>query len=84
MIGGRLSACWPAGNLEPGRRDELEAMHHFRPEIVAMGHIHDALLAQVPRSKRWGDLRPVRTKTGELLWLCAKHAAIQQAPVLQL
>jgi hypothetical protein len=74
----------PTGKLEMGTRAEMEPMHHARPEIVALRHIHEALLAQVKEPKRWGDLRPVSTKSGELLWLCAKHAAIQQPPVQQL
>jgi hypothetical protein len=74
----------PTGKLELNTRAEMEPMHHARPEIVALRHIHEALLAQVKESKRWGDLRPVSTKSGELLWLCAKHAAIQQPPVQQL
>jgi len=74
----------PTGKLELDTRAEMEPMHHARPEIVALRHIHDALLAQVKDGKRWGDLRPVSTKSGELLWLCAKHAAIQQPPVQQL
>jgi hypothetical protein len=74
----------PTGKLEMNMRAEMEPMHHARPEIVALRHIHEALLAQVKEPKRWGDLRPVSTKSGELLWLCAKHAAIQQPPVQQL
>jgi Leucine-rich repeat (LRR) protein len=75
----------PAGKLEPGRWDDLPGISQWaRPEIVALRHIHDALLAQVTEAKRWGDLRPVRTKSGELLWLCGQHAAIQQPPVQQL
>ena len=74
----------PTGKLELETRTEMEPMHHARPEIVALRHIHEALLAQVKEPKRWGDLRPVSTKSGELLWLCAKHAAIQQPPVQQL
>lgn len=71
----------PSGKLEAGRRDELEEIRGRKPEMVALRHIHDALLAQVKEQRRWGDLRPVRTKSGELLWLCEQHAAIQQPPV---
>ena len=78
------SKAFPTGKLELHTHAEMEPMHHGRPEIVALRHIHKALLAQVKEPKRWGDLRPVSTKSGELLWLCAKHAAIQQPPVQQL
>ena len=74
----------PTGKLELTAKEEMETTHRSRPEIVALRHIHDALLAQVSKAKQWGDLRPVPTKSGELLWLCAKHAAIQQPPVQQL
>jgi hypothetical protein len=71
----------PSGKLEIAPQDELEGMHRNRPDIVTLRHIHDALLKQIPDGKRWGDLRPVPTKSGDVLWLCAKHAAIQQPPV---
>ncbi len=74
----------PSGKMEVGERDDLATIHRMRPEIVALRRVHDALLAQVPAEKRWGDLRPVSTKSGELLWLCPKHAAIQQPPVQNL
>ncbi len=73
-----ISGAVPSGKLETGEPAQFGSGHGIRPEIVALGHIHDALLAQVPEGKRWGDLRPVRTKGGDLLWLCAKHAEIQQ------
>lgn len=75
------SKTLPTGQLELGRQDALELTNRQRPEIVALRHIHDALLAQVSEGKRWGELRPVRTKSGELLWLCAKHAELQQPSV---
>jgi hypothetical protein len=71
----------PSGKLETAPLDDLPGMHRDRPDIVTLRHIHDALLKQVPEGKRWGDLRPVPTKSGEVLWLCAEHAAIQQPPV---
>ncbi|MFA6562972.1 MAG: COR domain-containing protein [Verrucomicrobiia bacterium] len=71
----------PSGKLDVDPRLDLEFTNRQRPEIVALRHIHDALLKQVSEGQRWGDLRPVRTKSGDLLWLCAKHAAIQQPPV---
>lgn len=71
----------PSGKMEAGRRGNLDGTDRHRPEVVALRHIHDALLAQVKEQRRWGDLRPVRTKSGELLWLCEPHAAIQQPPV---
>jgi len=59
----------------------LQGLHRDRPDVITLRHIHDALLNQVPEGKRWGDLRPVQTKSGDVLWLCANHAAIQQPPV---
>ena len=80
-----VSKALPTGKLEIEERHELnETWRGPRPEIVALRHIHDALIAQIDEGKRWGDLRVVRTKGGELLWLCQKHAAIQQPPVQQL
>ncbi|MDX9973642.1 MAG: COR domain-containing protein [FCB group bacterium] len=82
LMGG-FAKTLPSGKLEVDRWDELDirSMHGRRPEIVALRHIHDALLAHVPEGKRWGDLRPVHTKAHGVLWLCAKHAAIQDPPV---
>lgn len=68
----------PTGKLELGERAELEDRHRSRPEIVALKHLHDFLDEKVKKANRWGDLRPVLTKSGELLWLCARHAEIQQ------
>ncbi len=80
---GEFAKALPPGKLEVGRHDELEtgSIHRQRPEIVALRHIHDEMLKNVPEVKRWGDLRPVLTKAHGLLWLCAKHAAIQDPPV---
>jgi hypothetical protein len=78
------SKAIPTGKLELGRQDDFDSIRGLRPEIVALRHIHDVLLAQVSEQKRWGDLRPVRTKSGDLLWLCAEHAARQQPPVQQI
>lgn len=80
---GDFASALPSGKLELGRRDELEtgSIYGQRPEIVALRHIHDALLGHVSEGKRWGDLRPLHTKAHGLLWLCAKHAAIQEPPV---
>lgn len=84
MMNDAMSAL-PDGGLELNTRADIPEMYRgARPEIVALGHIHHALLDQVPPAQRWGELRPVSTKSGELLWLCAKHAAIQQPPVQQL
>ncbi len=71
----------PTGKLTMNESADSDFGRQLKPEIVALRHIHDALLAQVPEAKRWGDLRPVTTKSGEILWLCAEHAAIQQPPV---
>jgi hypothetical protein len=54
-----------------------------RPEIDALRRLHDAMDDQWPKDKRWGGLRPVSTKTGQVLWLCERHAAIQTPPVLE-
>ena len=78
---GDVAKALPSGELELGDRDQLDVMHGSRPEVVALRHIHDALLKQVPDANRWGDLRPVPTKAGDLLWLCKEHAEIQQPPV---
>jgi len=80
---GDLAKALPSGKLELGKEDDLEIglPHDRRPEIVALRHIHDALMAQVPEAKRWGDLRAVRTRAHGLLWLCPEHAAIQDPPV---
>ena len=79
---GDLANALPAGKLELDPRDELEtgSIHGQRPEIVALRHIHNVLLKHVPNGE-WGDLRPVWTRAHGLLWLCAKHAAIQDPPV---
>ncbi len=83
---GDLANSLPSGKLELDPRDELEtgSIHGKRPEIVALRHIHDTLLKHVPEGKRWGDLRPVRTRAHGLLWLCTEHAAIQEPPVPQI
>lgn len=78
---GELVKTLPAGALEVGRRDELELGHRYRPEIVALRHLHDTLLARVSPEKRWGDLRPVRTRAHGVIWLCRRHAEIQDPPV---
>ena len=74
----------PSGKLEAGELSRREFMHRSRPEIVALGHIHDLLLTEVKRANRWGGLRPVLTKSGQVLWLCEQHAAIQQPPVQEI
>jgi hypothetical protein len=71
----------PSGKLETEPQDELMGRHRDRPDVVTLRHIHDALLEQIPEGNRWGDLRPVPTKSGDVVWLCAEHAAIQQPPV---
>ena len=81
---GDASKAIPTGKLEVGRRDNLESMSNHRPKIVALRHIHDALLAQVPEGKQWGELQATPTKSGELLWLCAKHAELQQPSVQEI
>jgi hypothetical protein len=80
---GEMAKALPSGELELGRKDDMEtgSIYGHRHEIVALRHIHDALLAQVPEAKRWGGLRPINTKAHGLLWLCAQHAAIQDPPV---
>lgn len=81
---GDATKALPSGKLELGAKNDLESIQGQQPEIVALRHIHDTLLAQVSESKRWGNLRPVRTKSNQLLWLCAEHAALQQPPVPQI
>ncbi|MEK7950212.1 COR domain-containing protein [Luteolibacter soli] len=82
-----LDLMGDAAKVLPTSKPKLESkvltgrMHGGRPEEVALRHIHDALLEQVKPAKRWGDLRPVQIKGGQVLWLCAQHAAIQQPPV---
>jgi len=73
-------AALPGGKLEEGRRTDLAGEVRWRPESAALRHIHDALLEKIEPARRWGDLRPVRTKSGQVLWLCARHAAVQQPP----
>ncbi len=71
----------PSGKLETGDRIEESGGIQSRPEIVALNHLHEFLLANIKEKDRWGDLRPIQTKSGDILWLCEKHAAIQQPPV---
>ncbi len=73
-------AALPAGKLEEGGRTDLEGTLRWRPEHAALRHIHDTLLEKIEPARRWGDLRAVRTKSGQVLWLCARHAAVQQPP----
>jgi Leucine-rich repeat (LRR) protein len=73
-----------AFEVEPGARWGDAYGRQSRPELTALRHIHDLLEEQVPKPKRWGKLFPVRTKSGEILWLCPQHAAIQSPPVQQL
>ena len=67
---GDVAKALPGGKIEVGHHDELEVRHGGRPEIVSLRHIHDALFEQVPEANRWGDLRPVRTKSGDSAWVC--------------
>ena len=85
-----VAKALPAGELEPGEGRSFEVRPgeklsdayglRDRPEFVALKHIHDLLEAQIPKLKRWGNLRPIRTKSGDILWLCPQHAAIQSPP----
>lgn len=59
------------------------AVDLVRPEIEALRRLHDVMEEQWSKDKRWGGLRPVLTKTGQILWLCEQHAAIQTPPVLE-
>ena len=79
-----ISSALPSGKLDLDKQIELNPMHQIRPEIAALQHLHDFLLSKLPEDKRWGDLRPVRTKSGQILWLCKKHADIQQPPIQKL
>jgi hypothetical protein len=80
---GELAKTLPSGKLELGPKDKLESGIPLgqRPEIIALRHIHDAMMAQVPLEQQWGNLRAVRTRAHGLLWLCPAHAAIQDPPV---
>ncbi|MFT3786180.1 MAG: leucine-rich repeat domain-containing protein [Tepidisphaeraceae bacterium] len=73
-----------AGDFEPGSRRDWPFIHRERPEITALGHLHDFLKSQVPKEKPWGDLLPVQTNSGQLLWLCSKHRPIQQPEVKEI
>ena len=57
-----------------------ENQYRGRPELLALKHLHDMLEDQISKPQRWGSLRPVRTKSGSILWLCPTHAAIQEPP----
>lgn len=71
----------PAGKLETG---PAAGAWGVRPEKDALVHIHDFLLEKIKPAARWGGLRPVRTKSGDILWLCKEHADIQQPAVLEI
>ncbi len=85
-----IAEALPSGQLELGDSREFESRPgrklyddyglRERPEFVALKHIHELLEDQVAREKRWGTLEPIRTKTGDILWLCKQHAAIQSPP----
>ena len=85
---GDCAKALPSGKLELDSRYELEpgSIHGQRPEILALTEVHDALedaaeSKNLSKSQRWGNLRPVRTRAHGLLWLCPKHAAIQDPPM---
>ncbi len=79
-----VAKALPSGKLEVGTKAVMEEMWRTRPEAVALRHVHDFLLEKLPPGKRWGDLRPVRARSGDILWLCKEHAAIQQPPVQEI
>lgn len=89
-----ISSALPSGKLEIGEGREFELMpgerwgtaygRTMKPELIALRHIHDLLEEQIPKPKRWGELKPVQTKSGEILWLCPKHAEIQSPSPQQL
>lgn len=90
-----LSSALPSGKLEidaardidyePGKTLSGTYRRSERPELESLMQIHELLLdeQQVPKSQRWGGLRPVQAKSGEILWLCREHAAIQSPPPLE-
>ncbi|MEK6257634.1 MAG: leucine-rich repeat domain-containing protein [Planctomycetota bacterium] len=88
------ASALPSGKLDlgEGRAFEVERgemfgdayARHLRPELAALRHIHDLLEEQIPKPKRWGKLNAVLTKSGDILWLCPQHAAIQSPPPQQL
>lgn len=79
-----ISKALPPGTLELDKRADIESGLRQRPELVALRHLHDFMLEKVKPAQRWGDLRAVQTKSGDILWLCEQHAAIQQPPVEQI
>ena len=85
-----VASALPSGKLEigdgrtfdvaPGEKWGDAYSREARPELTALRHIHDLLEEQVSKPKRWGNLSPVFTKSGDILWLCPQHAAIQSPP----
>lgn len=85
-----MAKALPSGKLEvgEGRDFEIEPGGKFsdsyrrsdKPELESLTRIHNLLLKQVAAADRWGGLRPVATKTGDILWLCREHADIQAPP----
>ncbi|MBC8117855.1 MAG: hypothetical protein H7062_25980, partial [Candidatus Saccharimonas sp.] len=85
------ASALPSGKLDlgEGRAFEVEIFgdpytRHLRPELFALRKIHDLLEEQIPQRNRWGKLSWIRTKSGDILWLCPQHAAIQAPPPQQL
>lgn len=85
-----IAGALPSGKLEIDeardfefeRRTKLSGSYHrsHTPQLEALSLIHDLLLKKIRKSDRWGGLRAVQTKSGEILWLCREHASIQSPP----
>jgi hypothetical protein len=81
LPGGRLELDGSATfDTRDGRKVYEDYDLRYRPELVALRHIHNLLEEQIPSHQRWGTLRPVQTNMGDILWLCPEHAAIQSPP----
>lgn len=88
------ASAFPTGKVDVGDQMVFDQQLSIRgqspyklsyvPELTALRHIHDLLEEQIKKPKRWGDLIPVRSNSGDLLWLCPEHAAIQSPPLQDL
>ncbi len=77
---GQITSSMPNESVKFPGSSGSDMMHGVRPEVEALSSLHKAMLKQWPEDKRWGGLRPVLANTGQVLWLCEEHAAIQSQP----